>query len=116
MLSTAVFGNPDEAIRLKCQDWRYWVKQGWLDAIFPMAYLNDAEDVGAEVAYMVQNYGEAPNISGIAPMYNHLPTIESTKQVEECRKAGAVGVAFFATGSCTPEQLEKLKIGVFRNR
>ena len=115
-LSTAVFGNPDEAIRLKCQDWRYWVKQGWLDAIYPMAYLNAAEDVGAEVAYMVQNYGEAPNISGIAPMYNHLPTIESTKQVEECRKAGAVGVAFFATGSCTPEQLEKLKIGVFRNR
>ena len=115
-LSTAVFGNPDEAVRLKCQDWRYWVKQGWLDAIYPMAYLNDAEDVGAEVAYMVKHYGEAPNISGIAPMYNHLPVIESTKQVEECRKAGAVGVAFFATGSCSPVQLEKLKLGVFRNR
>ena len=115
-LTTAVFGNPDEAIRLKCQDWRHWVKQGWLDAIFPMAYLNDAEDVGSEVAYMVQNYGEAPNISGIAPMYNHLPVIESTKQVEECRKAGAAGVAFFATGSCTDEQLEKLKVGVFRNK
>ena len=115
-LTTAVFGNPDEAIRLKCQDWRYWVKQGWLDAIYPMAYLNDAEDVGAEVAYMVKHYGEAPNISGIAPMYNHLPVIESTKQVEECRKAGAVGVAFFATGSCSPVQLEKLKLGVFRNR
>lgn len=115
-LTTAVFGNPDEAIRLKCQDWRYWVKQGWLDAIFPMAYLNDAEDVGSEVAYMVKNYGEAPNISGIAPMYNHLPVIESTKQVEECRKAGASGVAFFATSSCTDEQLERLKIGVFRNK
>ncbi len=115
-LSTAVFGDPEEAIRLKCQDWRYWVKQGWLDAIYPMAYLNDADDVGSEVAYMVQHYGEAPNISGIAPMYNHLPVIESTKQVEACRKAGAKGVAFFATHSCTDEQLEKLKIGVFRDR
>ena len=115
-LSTAVFGDPNEAINLKCQDWRYWVKQGWLDAIYPMAYLNDAEDVGREVGYMVKNYGEAPNISGISPMYSKLPVIESTKQVEECRKAGAVGVAFFCAGSCTDIQLEKLKIGVFRDR
>ena len=113
-LSTAVFGDPIEAIHLKCQNWQYWVKQGWLDAIYPMAYLNDAEDVGNEVGYMVKNYGEAPNISGISPMYSKLPVIESTKQVEECRKAGAKGVAFFCAASCTPEQLEKLKIGVFR--
>ncbi len=113
-LSTAVFGDPDEAIQIKCQDWRRWVKNGWLDAIYPMAYFNHAEDVGSEVAYMVSNYGEAPNISGIAPMYSHLPIIESTKQVEECRKAGASGVAFFAAHSCTDEQLEKLRIGVFR--
>lgn len=114
-LSTAVFGDPVEAINLKCQNWQYWVKQGWLDAIYPMAYLNDAEDVGNEVAYMVENYGEAPNISGISPMYNKLPVIESTKQVEACRKAGAIGVAFFCAGNCTEEQLEKLKIGVFRD-
>lgn len=115
-LSTAVFGDPVEAINLKCQNWQYWVKQGWLDAIYPMAYLNDAEDVGNEVGYMVKNYGEAPNISGISPMYNKLPVIESTKQVEECRKAGAAGVAFFCAGNCTDLQLEKLKIGVFRDR
>jgi uncharacterized lipoprotein YddW (UPF0748 family) len=115
-LSTAVFGDPVEAINLKCQNWQYWVKQCWLDAIYPMAYLNDAEDVGNEVAYMVRNYGEAPNISGISPMYNKLPVIESTKQVEECRKAGAVGVAFFCAASNTEEQLNTLKIGVFRDR
>ncbi len=115
-LSTAVFGDPVEAINLKCQNWQYWVKQGWLDAIYPMAYLNDAEDVGNEVRYMVEKYGEAPNISGISPMYNKLPIIESTKQVEECRKAGAIGVAFFCAGNCTDIQLEKLKLGVFRNK
>lgn len=114
LLSTAVFGDPVEAIRLKCQDWRFWVRQRWLDAIYPMAYLNSAEDVGREVAYMVREYGEAPNISGISPMYNGLPVIESTRQVEACRAAGAAGVAFFATHNCTDEQLEKLKIGVFR--
>lgn len=115
-LSTAVFGDPVEAINLKCQNWQYWVKQGWLDAIYPMAYLNDAEDVGSEVRYMVEKYGEAPNISGISPMYNKLPVIESTKQVEACRRAGAVGVAFFCAGNCTDIQLEKLKKGVFRDR
>ncbi len=114
ILSTAVFGVPGEAIRLKCQDWGTWVKNGWLDAIYPMAYLDDAEDVGEEVRNMVVNYGESPNISGLAPMYNHLPYIETTKQVEECRKAGAAGVAFFCARSFDDEQLNKLKKGVFR--
>ena len=113
-LSTAVFGNPQEAINLKCQNWLYWTKQGWLDFISPMAYLNDAKDVGKEVAHMVENYGEVPNVAGIAPMYNHLPVIEATKQVEECRKAGAVGVAFFEARACNDLQAEKLMKGVFR--
>ena len=115
-LSTAVFGDPDEAIRIKCQDWRTWVKNGWLDAIYPMAYFDTAEAVGKEIANMVTNYGEAPNISGLAPMYNGLPVIEATKQVEACRKAGASGIAFFGSADCTDEQLEALKIGVFRER
>lgn len=114
-LSTAVFGNPDEAIRLKCQNWLYWTKQGWLDYIFPMAYLNDAEDVEKEIRYMVENYGEVPNVSGLSPMYGHLPVIESTKQVEACRRAGAAGVAFFETKALTDLQTEKLKKGVFRH-
>lgn len=113
-LSTAVFGDPEEAIRLKSQDWRTWCKNGWLDWIFPMAYLNDAGDVYKEIKYIVDNYGNVPNISGIAPMYNHLNILESTKQVEACREAGARGVAFFATQHFTDEQIGKLKMGVFR--
>ncbi len=113
-LSTAVFGNPDEAIRLKCQNWLYWTKQGWLDYIFPMAYLSDAGDVEKEIRHMVENYGEVPNVSGLSPMYGRLPVIESTKQVEACRRAGAAGVAFFETKALTDLQIDKLKKGVFR--
>ncbi len=113
-LSTAVFGNPDEALRLKSQNWRLWCEEGWLDCIYPMAYLNDAGDVYNEIKYMVDNYGSIPNISGIAPTFMHLPVIETTKQVEACRAAGAAGVAFFSTGTFTDEQCDKLKIGVFR--
>ncbi len=114
-LSTAVFGDPAEAIRLKCQNWLYWVKQRWLDYIFPMAYLADAEDVEKQIRFMVEQYGEAPNVSGISPMYSHLPVIESTRQVEACRRAGAAGVAFFETVALTDIQIEKLKEGVFRS-
>ncbi len=114
VLTSAVFGDPDEAIRLKCQNWQLWVKNGWLDMIFPMAYFNEADDIYKEIKYMVDNYGEAPNISGISPMYSHLPVIESTKQVEACRKAGAAGVAFFETRALTDIQIDKLKKGVFR--
>ncbi len=79
-----------------------------------MAYLSDAGDVYKEVKYMVDNYRNVPNISGIAPMYNKLNVIESTKQVEACRDAGASGVAFFAAHNLTDEQIDKLKTGVFR--
>ena len=113
-LSTAVFGDPVAALYSKCQDWQYWIEQGWLDAIYPMAYYSDACEVEKEVAAMVQKYASVPNISGIAPMYTKLPVIETTKQVEACRRAGAKGVAFFAAGNCRDEELETLKIGVYR--
>jgi len=115
-LTTAVIGDPEDAIHKKCQDWRYWIEQGWLDAIYPMAYYNDASEVEKEVSNMVRNYSQTPNISGISPMYNHLPIQEATKQVEACRKAGAKGIAFFAAESFTDECLETLGKGVFRNR
>ncbi|MBO5981221.1 MAG: family 10 glycosylhydrolase [Clostridia bacterium] len=113
-LSTAVFGDPKAALYSKCQDWQNWIEQGWLDAIYPMAYYSDACEVEKEVAAMVQKYASVPNISGIAPMYSKLPVIETTKQVEACRRAGAKGVAFFAAGNCRDEELESLKIGVYR--
>ncbi len=115
-LSTAVIGNPEDAIHKKCQDWRFWVEQGWLDAIYPMAYYNDADEVLKEITFMVENYKNTPNISGIAPLYNKLPNIEATKQVEACRKGGAKGISFFAAESFSDECLETLEIGVFRNR
>ena len=114
ILSTAVFGNPGGLSGWKCQNWPYWIEQGWLDCIFPMAYLNDAEGVEREIRHMVENYGKVPNVSGISPMYSRLPVIESTKQVEACRRAGAAGVAFFETKALTDLQIEKLKKGVFR--
>ncbi len=115
-LSTAVIGNPLDAIYKKCQDWKTWIEQGWIDAIYPMAYYNDATEVEKEISHMVQSYGNIPNISGISPLYNNLPNIEATKQVEACRKAGAKGVAFFAAASFTHQCLETLKNGVFRSR
>ena len=113
-LSTAVFGDPKAALYSKCQDWQNWIEQGYLDAIYPMAYYSDACEVEKEVAAMVQKYSNVPNISGIAPMYSKLPVVETTKQVEACRRAGAKGVAFFAAGNCRDEELESLKIGVYR--
>ncbi len=115
-LTTAVIGNPTDAIHKKCQDWGYWVQSGWLDSIYPMAYYNDATEVFSEVSHMVANYGEAPNISGISPLYNNLPNIEVTKQIEACRKAGAKGVAVFDTRSFNDECLQALKNGVFRKK
>lgn len=115
-MSTAIFGERHKAIMFKCQDWCTWADNGWLDFVSPMAYFADPEDIYKEVAHMVEHYGKAPNVAGISPMYNRMPIVETTKQVEACRRAGASGVAFFEATACTDKQIEVLTNGAFRNR
>lgn len=115
-LSTAIFGERHKAIMFKCQDWCTWADRDWLDFVSPMAYFADPEDIRKEVQHMVENYGKAPNVAGISPMYNRMPIIETTRQVEACREAGAKGVAFFEATACTDKQIEVLTNGAFRKR
>ncbi|OGO90429.1 MAG: hypothetical protein A2Y17_12770 [Clostridiales bacterium GWF2_38_85] len=113
-LSTAVFGDPDIALKHKCQNWQFWMSNNWLDFISPMAYYEDSDEVRKEVKNMVDRYPNIPNYAGIAPMYHHMPSIDSTRQIVATRDAGAKGVVFFATNALSGEQAELLKAGPFK--
>lgn len=115
-ISTAVIGHADDAMRTKCQDWPLWLSEGWLDFISPMAYYEDNSEVEREVASMVNRFPEIPNYAGIAPMFNHMPPIDSTRQIVASRNAKAKGVVFFATDSLDETQAKLLKIGAFKNK
>ncbi|MFU8857699.1 MAG: family 10 glycosylhydrolase, partial [Deferrisomatales bacterium] len=48
-LSAAIFPDADAAYVEKGQDWRGWVEQGLVDALYPMAYFGEADRVEAQL-------------------------------------------------------------------
>lgn len=43
IISAAVFANEEEASRSRFQDWKGWLRMGWIDVLCPMAYTPDTE-------------------------------------------------------------------------
>src|SRR5262247_120546 len=43
IISAAVFANEEDAARSRFQDWKVWLRMGWLDVVCPMAYTPDTE-------------------------------------------------------------------------
>ncbi len=52
-LSAAVWPDPGPAYRDKGQDWRTWVAEGLVDALYPMAYFGPVERVAVQVRRLV---------------------------------------------------------------
>jgi len=115
-ISTAVFPDMEHAKTAKSQNWAEWIEKGYLDFISPMAYLDFPDAVKSDVKFMVDNYGQVSNYAGICPMFHKLRPIESAKQVEAVRQAGAKGVVFFDSKDFTTEQIHALVEGPFRNK
>ncbi len=97
-LSAAVFGNPEHAIKHKMQDWNTWLQKGWLKLIIPMAYYKDSSRVFDEVKQMKSRLPkDVLMFAGIAPFMMHLSVDEHKAQYLSSLKAGADGVAMFAS-------------------
>jgi uncharacterized lipoprotein YddW (UPF0748 family) len=43
IISAAVFANEEDAARSRFQDWKVWLRRGWLDVVCPMAYTPETE-------------------------------------------------------------------------
>lgn len=98
VLSAAVFGNPDHAIKHKMQDWNQWLQNGWLKLILPMAYYKDSSRVYDEVIEMKKRIPQDVSLmAGIAPFMLHLSVADHKDQIHASLSAGADGVAMFAS-------------------
>lgn len=126
-LSTAIFGNVDNAIRTKNQDWQSWIDQGYIEIILPMAYYQSSLTVRNEARTLNDKLGyNAFSYVGIAPSYMGYNDHLNTVQINASQDARSQGVTFFATQSYliqhfngrTPENMrvqDILRQGVFRN-
>jgi uncharacterized lipoprotein YddW (UPF0748 family) len=118
-ISTAVFGDPNHAIKHKMQNWYEWVNKGLVDIIMPMAYYKDASRVYAEVKHMKKLVlNKAMVIAGLAPTYVGLHPLSTIVQIDFSMKANADGICLFATQNYlvkhfmkeTKENIEYIKL------
>src|SRR5262249_11549574 len=71
IISAAVFANDEDAARTRYQDWKAWLKQGWLDVICPMAYTPDTESFRKQIANAV-NHSAGKKVWGGIGAYKQL--------------------------------------------
>ena len=97
-LSTAIFGNVDNAIQTKNQDWKSWIDKGYIEMILPMAYYQSSLTVRNEAQKLNEIVGSnAFSYVGIAPTYMGFNDHLNTTQIHASLDAGSQGVTFFAS-------------------
>ncbi|TVP85100.1 MAG: hypothetical protein EA375_05330 [Acholeplasmataceae bacterium] len=98
VLSTAIFGNVQNAIDEKMQDWNSWIQDGYIDIIMPMSYYQSSLTVGSEVDRLTQLVGlNAFSYAGLAPTYMGFNAHYNTTQVQASLANRAQGTAMFAS-------------------
>ncbi|MDD8014902.1 MAG: family 10 glycosylhydrolase [Acidobacteriota bacterium] len=112
MISAAVFPDPDNAAVLIGQDWPRWAREGLIDMLCPMLYIDNmalfekyvrkAVHIGKGRCFVL------PGI-GIRSSHNQNTPERMIEQMKVCKKAGSDGVIYFSSYSLNEPFLEKLK-------
>jgi uncharacterized lipoprotein YddW (UPF0748 family) len=116
-LSAAVFPDPDSARVMIGQDWAFWAREGLVDLLCPMLYVNDPDLFEGYVKKAMRAAGETcPVYPGIALKSSHNTNTPkgAAEEVRRARAAGAQGVTFFSGHSLTQEVMYELAATVFR--
>jgi uncharacterized lipoprotein YddW (UPF0748 family) len=97
IISAAVFANEEDAARSRFQDWKEWLRKGWLDVVCPMAYTPDTETFRKQLgSAMTLAYGK--RVWGGIGAYKQ--TAESAvEKIRALRELGAQGFILFSYDS-----------------
>ena len=115
LLSTAVFSSASQTLDSKKQDWKTWIRNGWIDIATPMAYYDAAADVLSGVSDMILAAGaNCYYYTGLASSYRGLPAYENVYQTEASYLGGANGYVIFCSTQIIGHEdvQEMLKAGV----
>ncbi len=115
-VSAAVFPDADEAFAVRGQDWRGWLKAGYLDAVALMAYDRNTERVLRQTREAVAIAGDRQVFTGVGAW--RLDASDVAHKISEIRKTGAAGVNIFSYDGIhsRPNYLDTLARGVFASR
>ena len=104
LLSAAVLADPQRALS-SGQDWRAWAQRGLIDALVPMAYASDDAAFKKLVQTGCAGAGRCALIAGVG-MFKHDDPLQTVRQMEIARRAGASGVALFSYGEMVKPERE----------
>ncbi len=97
IISAAVFANDDAALKWRFQDWKSWLKRGWLDVICPMAYTTNPDIFRKQIQGVVKNSSGKPVWGGIGAF--NLTAEGSLERIKVTRELGAKGFILFSYDS-----------------
>ncbi len=118
LISAAVFANDEDAARSRYQDWKTWMRQGWLDVLCPMAYTPDTETYRRQIANALSHAAGRQVWAGIGA---YRQTAEgAVEKIRVTRELGAQGFVLFSydssiqVSSLNPQgnYLEKVRDGL----
>ena len=103
VMSAAVFADSKDAYKVRGQDWKTWLREGYLDAVVPMAYGKDTAKVAAQIADAVNCARESNRYvyAGIGAW--HIPAASTIAKIAASRKLGANGEVLFSYGGVTKD-------------
>ncbi len=101
LLTAAVVRTPERALSKVNQDWPTWIREGYLDAVFPMQYDRDDARFKERVASCLEAAAGRPVIMGIGT-YLHTDPEQTLRQIRIAHELGCQGVALFAYTSFYP--------------
>jgi uncharacterized lipoprotein YddW (UPF0748 family) len=97
IISAAVFANDEAALKWRFQDWKLWVKRGWLDILCPMAYTTNPEVFKKQIETVVKNANGKPVWGGIGAF--NLTADGSLERIKAAREIGVQGFILFSYDS-----------------
>lgn len=113
-ISAAVYALP-KRWRLSAiqQEWETWVANGWVDALNPMTYVQNAKDLVTNAGYVRESaQDKALVLPGLS--IRQLDTAGLIEQLDSARAIGTLGTTMFACAQLDDNKVNVLKLGPYR--
>ena len=94
VISAAVFANEEDAARSRFQDWKEWLRMGYLDVVCPMAYTHDTETFRQQMQGAV-NLASGKRVWGGIGAFKQ-PAESALEKIRVTRELGAQGFILFS--------------------
>ncbi len=113
-ISAAVYALP-KRWRLSAiqQEWETWVANGWVDALNPMTYVQNAKDLVTNAGYVRESAEDkALVLPGLS--IRQLDTAGLIEQLDSARAIGTLGTTLFAVAQLDDNKVTVLQMGPYR--